>query len=140
MALWEGGIKNCIVTFGLAIPSKTKQVHYRNLRLDIIAKRDNIFCMHIITRKRLLDFIEAHPNCSSSLDSWYRIIKQSTIGNFADLRYIFPGADQVEGLTVFNIGGNKARLIVAIHYNAQRVYIRHVLTHSEYDKNKWKEG
>jgi len=42
-------------------------------------------------------------------------------------------------LTVFNIGGNKARLIAAIHYNRGKVYIRAVLTHAEYDKNKWKE-
>ncbi|MBW2010864.1 MAG: type II toxin-antitoxin system HigB family toxin [Deltaproteobacteria bacterium] len=56
------------------------------------------------------------------------------IANFAELRAIFPSADQVEGLTVFNLGGNKARIIAAIHYITQRLYIRHVLTHSEYDK------
>ncbi len=96
--------------------------------------------MRIITRKRLLDFAQKYPDCSSALDSWYRIVNYSTIGSFAELRAIFPSADKVEGLTVFNIGGNKVRLIAAIHYNTQRVYIRHVLTHSEYDKNKWKEG
>lgn len=96
--------------------------------------------MHVITRKRIVDFANKYPNCTNSLDSWYRILKHSIVSNFAELREIFPSADQVEGLTVFNIGGNKARLIAAIHYNTQRVYIRHVLTHSEYDKNKWKEG
>ena len=96
--------------------------------------------MHVITRKRLVDFALKHPQCSSALDSWYRIIKHSTISNFAELRSIFPSADQVQGLTVFNIGGNKVRLITAIHYNSQRLYIRHVLTHKEYDKNKWKEA
>lgn len=96
--------------------------------------------MHIITRKRILDFSKKHPDCATALDSWYRIVKNSTIENFAELRAIFPSADQVEGVTVFNIGGNKARLIAAIHYNTQRIYILHVLTHREYDKNKWKEG
>lgn len=96
--------------------------------------------MHIITRKRIVDFAQKYPNCATALDSWYRIVKHSTIENFAELRAIFPSADQVERLTVFNIGGNKARLIAAIHYNTQRIYIRHVLTHSEYAKNKWKEG
>ena len=43
------------------------------------------------------------------------------------------------GLTVFNIGGNKARLITALHYNRRKVYIRAVLTHAEYDAGKWKE-
>jgi len=45
----------------------------------------------------------------------------------------------VEKFTVFNIAGNKARLIAAIHYNRRKVYIRHVLTHSEYDKGAWKK-
>ena len=96
--------------------------------------------MRIITRKRILDFVRNHPDCATALDSWYHILKNSTIGNFAELRAAFPSADQVGGLTVFNIGGNKVRLIAAIHYNTQRLYIRYVLTHSEYDKNKWKEG
>jgi hypothetical protein len=52
---------------------------------------------------------------------------------------LFPHADQVAKLTVFNIAGNKVRLIAAIHYNSHKVYIRNVLTHDEYDKNKWKE-
>jgi len=96
--------------------------------------------MHIITRKRILDFAKKYPDCSNSLNSWYRILKHSTVTNFIELRAIFPSADQVEGLTVFNIGGNKVRLIAAIHYNSQRIFIRHILTHSEYDKNKWMEG
>jgi len=54
---------------------------------------------------------------------------------FIELRGVFPSVDQVEKFTIFNIGGNKARLIAAIHYNTQRVYIRHVLTHAEYDRN-----
>jgi mRNA interferase HigB len=59
--------------------------------------------------------------------------------SFSELKTFFASANQVDKFTVFNIGGNKVRLIAAIHYNCQRVYIRHVLTHSEYDKNKWKE-
>jgi len=96
--------------------------------------------VHIISRKRIIDFTQQHMDCASALDSWYRIIKHSTITNFAELRAIFPSVDQVKGLTVFNIGGNKVRLIAAIHYNTQKVYIRYVLTHRGYDKNKWKEG
>ena len=96
--------------------------------------------MHIITRKRIVDFANEHSNCSTALESWYRILKHSTISNFIELQAIFPSADKVEGLTVFNVGGSKLRLIAAIHYNTQSIYIRHVLTHTEYDKNKWKEG
>ncbi|MCU0600468.1 MAG: type II toxin-antitoxin system HigB family toxin [Desulfobacterales bacterium] len=41
-------------------------------------------------------------------------------------------------MTIFNIGGNKARLIAAIHYNTHRIYIRHILTHKEYDRGSWR--
>lgn len=75
----------------------------------------------------------------SGIEAWYRIIKHSQFDTFSQLRKVFPSADHVGKFTVFNVGGNKARLIVAVHYNTQRVYIRHVLTHAEYDLNKWKE-
>jgi len=66
-------------------------------------------------------------------------MKRSNFDSFASLRSTFPSADQVGKLTVFNIGGNKARLIAAIHYNRRKVFVRHVLTHEEYNKGKWKE-
>jgi mRNA interferase HigB len=94
--------------------------------------------MHIITRKRLNEFVEKHPDAKSALEHWYRLMKSEQFRSFAELRAIFPGADQVGKLTVFNIG-RKVRLIAAIHYNRQKVYIRAVLTHDEYDKGKWKE-
>lgn len=69
---------------------------------------------------------------------WYEIVRHGVFGNFAELRRAFPHADQVGRLTVFNVGGNKVRLIAAIHYNRQKVYIRAVLTHEEYDSDDWK--
>ena len=95
--------------------------------------------MHIITRKRILEFSKKHQNTSKPLDAWYRIVKLTEIANFSELREVFPKVDKVDNLTVFNIGGNKIRLIAAIHYNTQCLYVRHVLTHKEYDKEKWKE-
>lgn len=95
--------------------------------------------MHIITRKRLNDFAIDHPDAKSGLQHWYKLVKVGKFHTFAELRNVFPNADQVGKLTVFNIGGNKARLIAAIHYNRQRVYIRTILTHAEYDEGKWKE-
>lgn len=95
--------------------------------------------MHIISRKKLNEFAEKYPETRIALKEWYQRIKGEKFNSIAELKNTFPTADKVGKLTVFNIGGNKIRLITAIHYNRQKIYIRAVLTHSEYDKNKWRE-
>ena len=94
--------------------------------------------MHVITRKRLNVFADKYPATKSALTHWYRLVRQYNFTSFAELRTYFPSADQVGKLTVFNIGGNKVRLIAAIHYNRHKLYIRAILTHEEYDEGKWK--
>jgi len=61
--------------------------------------------MHVISRKRLNEFVEHHSDAKSSLAHWYSAMKGSDFSNFVELRAIFPSADQVGKLTVFNIGG-----------------------------------
>jgi mRNA interferase HigB len=95
--------------------------------------------MHVITRKKLRDFCIKYPDAEEPLEAWYRLTKKAKWKNLAETRKDFPHADLVGECTVFNIGGNKYRLITAIHYNRQRVFIIHVLTHKEYDKGKWKD-
>lgn len=94
--------------------------------------------MHIISRKVLLQFWEKHPNNKSSLSRWYKVISRSEFSSFSELRNTFPSADQAGDLIVFNVGGNKYRLIASIHFNRGKVYVRHVLTHPEYDRGAWK--
>ncbi len=95
--------------------------------------------MHIIARKRIHEFNQKHPGASEPLERWYRIIKHSNFSAFTELRKTFPSADQVDRFTILNIGGNKYSLISYIVYALKRIYIRHIVTHSEYDKGKWKE-
>ena len=95
--------------------------------------------MHVIIRKRLNDFAEKYPQTKTALAHWYRQAKHVDCSNFAELKATFPSADQVGKLTVCDVGGNKVRLIAAIHYNRKKVYIRAVLTHAEYDEEKWKD-
>ena len=95
--------------------------------------------MHVITRKRLNEFAKLHPDTKNALAQWYNLIKQNEFTTFVELRQLFPSANQVAKLTVFNIGGNKVRLIAAVHYNRKKVYIRAILTHTEYDEGRWKE-
>ncbi|HEX8636457.1 MAG TPA: type II toxin-antitoxin system HigB family toxin [Pyrinomonadaceae bacterium] len=95
--------------------------------------------MHVITRKRLNEFAERFLETNNALANWYQQMKQNDFASIAEIREIFPSADKVGKLTVFNISGNKVRLIAAIHYNRKKVYIRAVLSHKEYDEGNWKE-
>lgn len=95
--------------------------------------------MHIITKTRLVEFWTGHPNAESPLKEWYRIVSKTDFADFNELKATFRSADYVAPYTVFNIGGNKYRLIVKMEYSYRSAYIRAVLTHAEYDKNKWKE-
>jgi mRNA interferase HigB len=94
--------------------------------------------MHIISRKALRQFWEKHADSKDPLTRWYQIVERTDFDSLADLRKSFPSADKVEGFVVFNIAGNKYRLITSIHFNRHRIYIRHVLTHRQYDEAKWK--
>ena len=94
--------------------------------------------MHIIAKPALIEFWMKHADAENPLQAWYRTMGSEVFTDFNDLRATFASADYVDGLTVFNIGGNKYRLVAAIHYNRHKVYIRAILTHEEYDRNGWK--
>ena len=94
--------------------------------------------MHIITRKTLRTFWQKHPDSKTALERWIKIIEKNNFDSFNQLRATFPSADRVGKLIIFNVGGNKYRLIAAIHFNRHKVYIRQILTHAEYNQNNWK--
>jgi len=90
--------------------------------------------VHIVSRRTMRQFWEKYPDSEKALLRWFKIVKNSTYINFGELRATFPSADKVGSYIVFNIGGNKYRLITVFHFNLDKVYIRHILTHQEYDK------
>ena len=94
--------------------------------------------MHVIAKPALIEFWTKHPDAQGPLEAWYRIMERGAFADFNTLRATFASADYLDGLTVFNVGGNKYRLIAAIHYNRRKVFIRAVLTHEEYDRGQWK--
>lgn len=94
--------------------------------------------MHIISRKALREFSQRHPDSKTALDTWFRTLSTNHFESFNGVRQVFASADKVGNLIVFNIGGNKYRLIASVHFNRQKVYIRHILTHPEYDRGSWK--
>ena len=94
--------------------------------------------MRIISRKMIREFGKNDAALVKPLDEWYRRLKETDAKTFVDLKLVFPTADQVGTCTVFNVGGNKYRVIVKIVYRFQTVYLRAVTNHKEYDKDGWK--
>jgi len=95
--------------------------------------------VHVISERKLREFWRKHPAAEEPLRAWHRAVKHVAWQNFAQVRALYPSADQVGKFTVFNIGGNKYRLIAVIHYDYPRVFVRHVLAHAEYSRGNWKD-
>ena len=94
--------------------------------------------MHVISYRSLREYARNHSDCNELLDSWYKVASKANWSNLLEVQSVFPSAEAVGNFTVFNIKGNKYRLIVSIDYQRQLVYIKYVLTHAEYDKEYWK--
>ena len=92
--------------------------------------------MRIISNVALTAFGAVHPQAAIPLQAWRKIVESREFFSFADIKMTFNAADKVGPFYVFDIGGNKYRIVASIHFNTQKMYIRHVLTHQEY--NKWK--
>ena len=92
--------------------------------------------MIILSKSTLRDC--TYPDAVPSLLKWYATAEKANWQNLAEVRKEFPHADLIGDCTCFNIGGNNYRLIVKINYIKQKIFIKHILTHKEYDKGHWK--
>lgn len=102
--------------------------------------------VRIITWRALRVFGERCPAAAAPLRAWYKLTSRATWRSFADVRATFGQTDQVkvrsgQTVCVFDIGGNKFRLIAFISYPKGKVYILRVMTHKEYDRGgqRWKD-
>ena len=94
--------------------------------------------MKIISNRALRAFAGQHPQAQGPLQGWRRVIEKNRFDTWAALKAAFNTVDKVGDLVVFNVGGNKYRLIAHIRFEKQIVYIKAVLTHTEYDRGAWK--
>ena len=90
--------------------------------------------MRVISNKRLVDFAALHPEAATALKVWRKCVESNAIAHFADLKSLFRSVDRVGKFCVFDICGNRFRLIAAVHFDRQLLFVRHVLTHTEYDR------
>ena len=83
-----------------------------------------------------------HADSAAPLRAWFKLARHGRFWNLAELKRTFASVDMVpvkgREFYVFNIGGNKYRLIAAIHFNTQRLFVRYILTHAEYNTERWK--
>ncbi len=93
--------------------------------------------MVVIAKRTINQFIEKYPKSADAILRWYLLTKDSSWANFAEMKKAFPSVDSVgNGLFVFNVGGNKFRVIDRIFFSVRTVYIRFIGTHKEYNKVK----
>jgi len=95
--------------------------------------------VRIIGRKVIEEFKRNHADSRSPLDNWQRVVSSRGWNNLAELKQVFSSADLVESHLVFNIGGNKYRLIANVSCKAKTLLVREILTHQEYDREGWKK-
>jgi mRNA interferase HigB len=112
---------------------------YRQTNLDRQGYRfGNLKEVRIISKAAITEFCKTHKEALEALMYWYAIAKRANWQTLSDTREDFRHADLVAPFTVLNIGGNKYRLVTVIKYRWQVIYIRHILTHAEYTKERWK--
>jgi mRNA interferase HigB len=94
--------------------------------------------MKLISNKALRDFSAIHPDADGPLQNFRQLIERGSYSRFADLKATFRTVDKIGERFVFNIGGNKYRLVAAIAFTPQLFWVKAVLTHAEYDPGDWK--
>jgi mRNA interferase HigB len=94
--------------------------------------------VHIASHKAIRIFCHKRPDAGNALDYWYRVAKRATWASFAEVKQPFNAADFVAPFVVFDIGGNKYRLVAEINFSRKVLFIRRIMTHREYEKGAWR--
>ena len=94
--------------------------------------------MRLIVIAKLRAAASSYPDVCNQIEDFYRIIKKVHWQNLLDVQKTFSTAEAVGNFTVINIKGNKYRLILDINYKKQLIFFKYFLTHSDYDKDRWK--
>jgi len=95
--------------------------------------------MRIIKRGALVQFWEKHPDAKASLESWYAVVRRADWKTPAEMKQVYRNADLLGRRTIFNVSGNKYRLIARVNYRTQCIFVLYLLTHAEYDQGAWKQ-
>lgn len=92
--------------------------------------------MHVIFKRSLRGFWADHPEAANPMLHWHTALEHARAISFAELKTVFNTVDWVKGYVVFDVGGNKYRIVTDVVFRTQTVFIKHIFTHKEYDS--WK--
>ena len=90
--------------------------------------------MELLNEPLIDEFIEQNPRSKSPLTKWIKDIREADWKNFPELRKTCPSADYVAPYVIFNIGGNKFRMVVVVFFSEERVRVERIMTHKQYDR------
>ena len=96
--------------------------------------------MRIVSRKAIREAAGEHSDWAASLNAWYKIARNADWKNFSEVRSSWRNSDVVGRFVVFDISHNRCRLIATIKFRWRMIYIRHILSHTEYDRRDWEES
>ena len=93
--------------------------------------------MNVINRKAVRRMMKDHPETAGALDAWWRSMKAARWRHLQQCRATFSTADQVGRCLIFDVRGNHYRLITVVSWRNQRIYVKALVTHREYERNTW---
>jgi mRNA interferase HigB len=96
-----------------------------------------LWFVNVISKPGLLRFAKKHPETLRVLALWYKIAKKANWHGLHEVRREHPSADQVGDVLIFDVLGGNFRLITRVSYQAQRIYVKALLNHGEYDRKEW---
>lgn len=101
--------------------------------------------MHVITKKPFIEAVQKHPNDAERLMDVYKILSKGDFETPEELKQVFPTLDNFkykDAMWVIDIGGNNLRLLAIIRFKFKKVFVRHIVTHADYDKlcDRYKRG
>jgi mRNA interferase HigB len=113
-----------------ALTAFSQNERIKNIRIDSD--------MRLIAIRELRQAAAQFPDVANQIEDWYQVVKGATWQDLEEVRQTYSSAEAVRNFTVFNIKGNRYRLIASINYIKQTIYFKYFLTHAQYDKEDWK--
>jgi len=95
--------------------------------------------MRVVSRKAIREAAARHSEWGASLQAWFKVARNADWESFADVRRSWKNSDVVGRFVVFDISHNRCRLITTVKYKWKMIYIRHILSHAEYDEKGWQK-